>query len=102
MYLRIMTIFILMAALVFIFRKPILARFYVKLAIGKTTSFLQFLEQKLTKNKGEEPETTRQKTNAKESVIRVIMNYANCEMDIRLSIAHKRGCKICCSIPALC
>lgn len=60
MYLRIMAIFILLAALVFIFRKPILARFYVKLAIGKTTSFLQFLERKLTKNKGEEPETTRQ------------------------------------------
>lgn len=52
MYLRIMAIFILLAALVFIFRKPILARFYVKLAIGKTTSFLQFLEQKLTKTKG--------------------------------------------------
>lgn len=60
MYLRIMAVFILMTAFAFIFRKPILVRFYRKLAIGKTTSFLRFLEQKLTKNKGEEPETTRQ------------------------------------------
>lgn len=60
MYLRIIAVFILMTAFVFIFRKPILVRFYAKLAIGKTTSFLRFLEHKLTKSKGEEPETMRQ------------------------------------------
>lgn len=60
MYLRIIVILILMTSVIIIFGKLVLIHFYAKLAIGKTTSFLRFLEQKLTKNKGGELETERQ------------------------------------------
>lgn len=53
-------ILVIIALLILVLRKPLLLRFYLKLAIGRTTSLLRFLEQMLTGNRKKDQEAQRQ------------------------------------------